>query len=100
MNYCDPPYVYTQKILYGAQSFELSKLFAEIESCSQRGAHVALSIDGHKRSGREVLKLALPDGLFRRERVIEGGAAMLMRFQSKGKTLDHERVSDRLLLTF
>jgi DNA adenine methylase len=49
--YCDPPYKDAQKILYGAQAFDLRQLFEVISDCKRRGAFVALSIDGTKRSG-------------------------------------------------
>lgn len=49
--YCDPPYTYTQSILYGAQSFSLQRLLEVIADCKDRGVFVALSIDGSKRSG-------------------------------------------------
>lgn len=51
--YCDPPYVDSQTILYGAQSFSLSRLFNQIEECKNRGVYVALSIDGTKSSGKK-----------------------------------------------
>ncbi|MBC5801003.1 MAG: DNA adenine methylase [Candidatus Eremiobacteraeota bacterium] len=98
--YCDPPYVYTQRILYGAQSFDFRELLTEIARCKRRGVFVALSIDGQKRSGQEHLELDLPAGLFEREILLAGGPSMLKRFQSRGACLDHERVSDRLLLTY
>ncbi len=44
--YCDPPYEYTQRILYGAQDFSLERLWTAIENCKSRGAKVALSLDG------------------------------------------------------
>jgi DNA adenine methylase len=98
--YCDPPYVFTQRILYGAQGFSFQDLLTEIAACKRRGALVALSIDGNKRSGRERLDLDLPKGLFAREIFIAGGASMLKRFQSRGASLDREHVAERLLLTF
>ena len=98
--YCDPPYVFSQRILYGAQNFELEGLFSEINACKRRGVSVALSIDGHKRSGREKLDVEIPDGLFEQEIILEGGPSMLKRFQSRGRSLHEERVADRLLLTF
>ncbi|MCY4458250.1 MAG: Dam family site-specific DNA-(adenine-N6)-methyltransferase [Acidimicrobiaceae bacterium] len=51
--YCDPPYVDTQAILYGAQRFSLSELFSAIDRAKERGAKVALSIDGTKKTGRK-----------------------------------------------
>lgn len=98
--YCDPPYVHTQSILYGAQDFRFEMLIEEIERCKRRGVHVALSIDGHKRSGNDVMALPIPKGLFARERLLDGGASMLKRFQSRGVQLSDEKVADRLLLTF
>lgn len=98
--YCDPPYVDTQSILYGAQAFSLRRLFQTIEACKQRGVYVALSIDGTKKTGRRKLSLPLPDGLFEREVIVHCGRSMLRRFQLSGQTLEHEEVTDRLLLTY
>ncbi len=98
--YCDPPYAHSQAILYGAQSFSLEHLLSVIEKCKERGVFVALSIDGTKRSGNLICDLPLPDGLFEREMLIDIGHSMLKRFQMNGKTLEGEKVSDRLLLTY
>ena len=98
--YCDPPYAHSQAILYGAQSFSLEHLLSVIEKCKEKGVHVALSIDGTKRSGNLICDLPLPDGLFEREMLIDIGHSMLKRFQMNGKTLEGEKVSDRLLLTY
>lgn len=98
--YCDPPYMFTQSILYGAQSFNLDDLFRAIRQCKKRGVYVALSIDGTKRSGDMVCNVALPKGLFEREVMIHCGRSMLKRFQMNGKTLEREVVQDRLLLTY
>jgi len=98
--YCDPPYSYTQSILYGAQSFSLAKLLAVIEQCKLRGVYVALSIDGTKRSGELFCELKFPKGLFPREIFIDCGRSMLRRFQMDGETLEGEVVADRLLLTY
>jgi len=98
--YCDPPYSHSQAILYGAQSFSLKPLFRVIERCKRRGIFVAISIDGTKRSGKHVCELPIPKGLFERELFIDVGRSMLKRFQMDGQTLEHEIVSDRLLLTF
>ena len=68
--------------------------------CKGRGALVALSIDGKKRSGNLICDLPVPDGLFRREVFIEKGRSMLRRFQMNGQTLEQECVADRLLLTY
>jgi DNA adenine methylase len=98
--YCDPPYTFTQSILYGAQSFELGDLFRTIRECKDRGVYVALSIDGTKRSGGAVCNLPIPPGLFEREIMISCGRSMLKRFQMNGRTLENEIVHDRLLLTY
>ena len=98
--YCDPPYSYSQAILYGAQAFSLEHLLYVIEKCKSRGVYVALSIDGTKRSGNMICDLPIPSGLFEHEIMIDIGHSMLKRFQMNGKTLEGEKVSDRLLLTY
>jgi DNA adenine methylase len=98
--YCDPPYTHSQAILYGAQSFSLEHLLSVIEKCKTRGVFVALSIDGTKRSGNLICDLPLPEGLFEGEILIDIGHSMLKRFQMNGKSLEGEKVSDRLLLTY
>jgi DNA adenine methylase len=98
--YCDPPYTFTQSILYGAQSFDLVNLFEVIRQCKQRGVYIALSIDGTKKSGDFVCDIHIPDGLFEREMLVDCGRSMLKRFQMNGRTLESEIVSDRLLLTY
>ncbi len=97
--YCDPPYSYSQSILYGAQTFDLRHLFEVIERCKARGTYVALSIDGTKRSGNLICDIPIPDGLFVREVSVHVGRSMLKRFQMDGQTLEGEEVADRLLLT-
>lgn len=98
--YCDPPYKETQSILYGAQEFRLGELFEAIGRCKSRGAHVALSIDGTKRSGNLICEVPVPNGLFEREVFVNCGRSMLRRFQMSGQTLEKEVVADRLLLTY
>jgi DNA adenine methylase len=98
--YCDPPYTFTQSILYGAHSFELANLFKIISQCKRRGVYVVLSIDGTKKSGDFVCNIHIPDGLFEREISVICGRSMLKRFQMNGKSLEKEVVSDRLLLTY
>lgn len=98
--YCDPPYSHSQTILYGAQGFSLMDLLSRISSCKRRGVFVALSIDGHKKSGTKACPLPIPEGLFEREILIDCGRSMLRRFQLGGQTLESEVVADRLLLTF
>lgn len=98
--YCDPPYSHTQSILYGAQGFDLSRLFAAIERCKERGVYVLLSIDGSKRSGNLLCDVPIPEGLFEEEAFVNCGRSMLRRFQMEGRSLEGEIVRDRLLLTF
>jgi DNA adenine methylase len=98
--YCDPPYTFSQSILYGAQSFNLADLFDVIIDCKRRGVKVALSIDGTKKSGDFVCDIHIPDGLFERELLVNCGRSMLKRFQMNGQTLEKEDVADRLLLTY
>lgn len=98
--YCDPPYRDSQAILYGAQAFELQRLFESIRECKKKGVFVALSIDGSKRSGDRVCDIPIPDGLFRHEVRVNCGRSMLRRFQMVGQTLEGEIVSDRLMLTY
>lgn len=98
--YCDPPYVHTQTILYGAQTFRLAELFDCIREVKSRGAKVALSIDGTKKSGNLACELKIPEGLFETEALVNCGRSMLRRFQLEGETLEHEVVADRLLLTY
>lgn len=98
--YCDPPYVDSQAILYGAQEFSLSRLFNAIDRAKARGVYVALSIDGTKKSGDRSVSLDWPDGLFEVEAFVNCGRSMLRRFQRGGETLEDEVVADRLLLTY
>ncbi len=98
--YCDPPYVDTQAILYGAQAFTLDRLFVAISKAKARGAFVVLSIDGKKKSGTKTVNIEPPEGLFETETYVNCGRSMLRRFQMEGQTLEAEFVSDRLLLTW
>lgn len=98
--YCDPPYSFTQSILYGAHSFHLGNLFEVISRCKARGVYVALSIDGTKKSGNVICEIPIPVGLFESEHLVNCGRSMLRRFQMNGRTLENEIVADRLLLTF
>ncbi|HUG69150.1 MAG TPA: Dam family site-specific DNA-(adenine-N6)-methyltransferase [Pirellulaceae bacterium] len=98
--YCDPPYVDSQTILYGAQKFCISRLFDAIRRCKSKGVRVALSIDGTKRSGNRICNVSIPDDLFETEALVNCGRSMLRRFQMAGRTLENEIVSDRLLLTY
>lgn len=98
--YCDPPYSHSQSILYGAQDFRLEDLLSEIEKAKSRGVRVALSIDGHKKSGNLLCDLPIEYGLFENEIYVNCGRSMLRRFQLEGQTLEDENVSDRLLLSY
>ena len=86
--------------MYGAQSFSLVELFEEIEKAKSKGVFVALSIDGHKKSGNFICDLPIPSKLFSREILVDVGISMLRRFQREGETLEDENVHDRLLLTY
>lgn len=98
--YADPPYVHSQTILYGAQTFSLAELFDTIKELKARGVYFALSIDGTKKSGDMLCDLPIPKGLFEREVFVNCGRSMLRRFQMKDQTLENEVVADRLLLTY
>ena len=97
--YCDPPYSHSQAILYGAQGFDLDDLFRAIEKAKARGAFVALSLDGSKKSGAKDCGYDFPPALFARQVPVNCGRSMLKRFQMEGRTLEDEVVTDRLLLT-
>jgi DNA adenine methylase len=98
--YCDPPYQYSQQILYGSQNFRIQDLWDAIRKCKERGAKVMLSIDGKVKSEQIDLKLHYPEGLFEHEILIPRGSSMLKRFQKKGLNMEGEAVHDRLLLTW
>ena len=71
--YCDPPYLHSQGILYGAQSFDLTRLFEAIARAKGRGVRIALSIDGTKNSGGVRCKVPIPKGLFEVEVFVNCG---------------------------
>lgn len=98
--YCDPPYVHGQSILYGAQDFRVARLWEAVADATARGARVAVSLDGYRRSGDRVIDLGIPLGLFERELLIERGGCMLRRFQMNGSDMAEEQVADRLLLSW
>jgi DNA adenine methylase len=98
--YCDPPYLHGQAILYGAQGFQMSRLWQAVASAAERGAYIAVSADGWRRSGSKPIDLGIPKGLFARELLIERGGCMLRRFQMGGSDMEFEQVADRLLLTW
>ena len=97
--YCDPPYVDSQKIIYGAQGFMLKRLFRDLVEAKERGSFVVLSIDGTKKSGERKVKIAPPPGLFEQEAYLSLGGSMLKRFWREGMTVDDEHVKDRLLIS-
>ena len=97
--YCDPPYVDSQKIIYGAQAFSLARLFDDLEGAKARGAFIALSIDGVKKSGARRIAIEPPRGLFQREGYIALGGSMLKRFWRTGGSVEDEHVHDRLLVS-
>ena len=97
--YCDPPYSHSQAILYGAQGFDLDDLFRAIEKAKARGAFIALSLDGSKKSGKTDCYYKFPASLFARQVPVNCGRSMLKRFQMEGQSLEDEVVTDRLLLT-
>ena len=100
MVYLDPPYVDSQAILYGAQSFSYLRLLDSIAACKHRGVSVALSIDGTKKSGDHTVALPTLEGLFEREVMVHLGSSMLKRYQLKGQSAEDHHVTDRLLLTY
>lgn len=97
--YCDPPYLDSQKILYGAQDFTLARLYQELLAAKNRGAFVALSIDGTKKSGEKNISIIPPEGLFEAEHYVALGGSMLKRFWRDGMDVLDEHVKDRLLLS-
>lgn len=97
--YCDPPYVDSQKILYGAQGFSLVAMYDHLRDAKARGAFVALSIDGMKQSGEKKISVLPPQDLFEVETYLNLGGSMLKRFWRGGGDVVDEHVKDRLLLT-
>ena len=98
--YCDPPYVHGQTILYGAQDFSLDELWKALGGAIERGASVAVSVDGWRQSGDKEIDPSLVEGMFARELLIERGGCMLRRFQMIGEDMAAEQVADRLLLSW
>lgn len=97
--YCDPPYVDSQKIIYGAQDFDLPRLFDELMQARERGAFIALSIDGIKKSGNTKIPIEPPRHLFEVESYLTLGGSMLKRFWRAGGDVADNHVKDRLLLS-
>jgi len=98
--YCDPPYIHSQAILYGGQDFRFPELVKCLEKAIDRGAKVALSIDGIKKSGKENCHVEFSREIFPTEIFIPMGASMLKRFQRYGENCYDEHVDDRLLLSW
>ncbi len=98
--YCDPPYIDSQSILYGAQNFKFDNLIHCIVECKAKGAKIVLSIDGKKKSGEKKILINVPKTLFEREVYLDCGSSMLRRLQNGGRTMIGEDVDDRLLLTW
>ena len=97
--YCDPPYVDSQKIIYGAQDFKIDRIYAELAKAKEKGAFVALSIDGVKQSGGKIISILPPAGLFEVESYLNLGGSMLKRFWRGGGDVIDEHIKDRLLLS-
>ncbi|MBQ6519292.1 MAG: DNA adenine methylase [Anaerolineaceae bacterium] len=98
--YCDPPYTHSQGIIYGAQSFDVNKLFAKIHECKDRGVKVILSINGMRDDGSLDISVKPPEGLFERRLFIDCGTSMIDRLQHSGRSMKNKKVDDQLLLTW
>ena len=98
--YCDPPYTHSQGIIYGAQAFNVERLWGKIAECKDRGAYVMLSINGTRESKKKDISVDIPSGLFERELIVNCGTSMIDRLQNSGKGMTDEVVHDKLLLTW
>ena len=98
--YCDPPYTHSQRIIYGAQDFNINDLWIKINECKQRGAKVILSLNGMRESRKKDISVEIPDGLFERTIIVDCGTSMIDRLQNSGKEMINEKVDDLLLLTW
>lgn len=98
--YCDPPYTHSQSIIYGAQDFDINKLWEKIAECKVRGAKVILSINGMRNSKKTDISITPPEGLFERKLLINCGTSMIDRLQNNGKKMKDKKVDDQLLLTW
>lgn len=98
--YCDPPYTHSQSIIYGAQDFNITRLWDKIAECKDRGAYVMLSINGTRESQKKDISVEVPEGLFERELLVNCGTSMIDRLQNSGKEMENEIVHDKLLLTW
>jgi DNA adenine methylase len=97
--YCDPPYVDSQKIIYGAQKFNLQDLFNVLKILKKRKVFFALSIDGSKKSKNKIIDIKFPKNLFEQEIYLSGKGSMLKRFQRLNSNVNDEQIEDRLLLS-
>lgn len=98
--YCDPPYTHSQRIIYGAQDFDVNTLFKKILECKERGVKVILSINGMRDSKKKDISVTPPEGLFERKLLVDCGTSMIDRLQNDGKTMKNKKVDDQLLLTW
>lgn len=98
--YCDPPYTHSQSILYGAQEFNIERLWEAIADAKRRGAKVMLSINGTRESGKKDIGVVPPEGLFERAAVVNCGVSMIDRLQNAGDVMATDLVHDKLLLTW
>ena len=98
--YCDPPYTHSQGIIYGAQSFDIEKLWKKIEECKSRNVKVILSINGMRDSRKKDISITPPDGLFERKMLVNCGISMIDRLQNTGKEMKNKKVDDQLLFTW
>ena len=98
--YCDPPYTHSQSIIYGAQTFDINRLWHEIAECKRRGVYVMLSINGTRESKKKDISASIPANLFEREILVNCGTSMIDRLQNAGKDMMNEVVHDKLLLTW
>jgi DNA adenine methylase len=97
--YCDPPYFDSQKIIYGAQNFSYEAMLEKLLFVKKKGAFIALSMDGSKKSGKKIINLNIPKKLFKTEFSINLKGSMLKRFQRKNEDVKDEFVTDRLLVS-
>lgn len=98
--YCDPPYTHSQSILYGAQDFDIDRLWEQIAACKEKGCYVALSINGTRQSGAKVIAPRIPEGLFERRASISCGTSMIDRLQNGNRRMLDAEVRDLLLMTW
>lgn len=98
--YCDPPYPGSQSIVYGAQSFDIARLWDSVASAKARGAKVAVSVGWKRENGSKDVAPAIPDGIFARKVAVGCGKSMIERINGRGSQKIAENVDDLLLLTW